>query len=431
MSISTRVDHIEFLGSTEIHRIQKKHLQRHLSYVAHHSPFYRDLFRERGIDPTALCLDSLTAIPFTDKQLLTTHCSDFLAVSPTEIVDIVFSSGTTGMPVALQFTEQDLQRLAYNEEVSFRSMEINSHDRVLLTCTLDRCFIAGLAYFFGTRSVGAAAIRNGLGSVASHRDVMLRLKPTAIVGVPSFLKKIGCFLLSEGIDPTESGVTKLICIGEPTRDLNMALLSGSDQLERLWGAPVFSTYASSETITSFCECTARQGGHLHPELAVIEIIDDAGNRVPTGAIGEVVVTPLGIQGMPLVRFKTGDISFLNDAPCRCGRNSPRLGPILGRKDHRLKVRGTTLYPTAIYTVLDSIPAIADYYVTVSTTDMQADAVTVSVALQDDSCTVQMIKESLQNQLRVGLEVEIVSNGVITAMLSAGNSRKINRFIDKR
>ncbi len=427
----TRVENIEFCTSAEIHRIQEKYLRHHLSYAADNSPFYRNLFRGTGISPAAVSLDSLASLPFTDKQLLCTRNEEFLAVPSAQIVDIVLSSGTTGTPVAIMYTENDLQRLAYNEEVSFRSMGIGPHDRVLLTCTLDRCFIAGLAYFLGTRSVGAAAIRNGLGSVASHREIIERLKPTVIVGVPSFLRKLGTFLRTEGIDPTECGITKLVCIGEPVRDRNMDLLTEGTQLEQLWGARLFSTYASSETITSFCECTARQGGHLHPELAVIEIIDDDGTVVPTGTTGEIVVTPLGIEGMPLVRFKTGDIGFQIDAPCSCGRNSVRLGPILGRKDQRLKVRGTTLYPNAIYAVLDSLPAVSDYYVTVSTVGNLSDTVTVSVAVQDESCTASKISDYVQDRLRVRVDVTIVNQEEITTILSGGNPRKINRFVDKR
>ena len=128
-----------------------------------------------------------------------------------------------------------------------------------------------------------------------------------------------------------------------------------ENLEEVWGAKIYSTYASSETITSFCECTAQRGGHLHPDLAVVEIVNEQGEVLAPGETGEVVVTPLQIEGMPLLRFRTGDISFMVDEPCACGRFSPRLGPILGRKKQMIKFRGTTLYPNSLYAVLDSFP----------------------------------------------------------------------------
>ena len=116
------------------------------------------------------------------------------------------------------------------------------------------------------------------------------------------------------------------------------------------------------------------------------------------------MTPLSIEGMPLVRFKTGDMSFLLDEPCSCGRRSPRLGPIVGRKNQMIKFRGTTLYPNSIYAVLDSLPGISEYYVTATSDFDLSDVVTVTVALRDDSCTAEMIMDKLQAHLRVRPEV---------------------------
>jgi phenylacetate-CoA ligase len=348
-----------------------------------------------------------------------------------KIVDIVLSSGTTGRSTKVMYTENDLRRLAYNEEISFASCGMNSDDVVLLTCTIDRCFIAGLAYFSGVRKLGAAAIRNGLSSVESHMEIILRLKPTVLVGVPTFLLKLGQYLLYEGFNPALTGVKKLVCIGEPVRDRNLLFLRVGEQLEQLWGAKVFSTYASSETITSFCECSAQQGGHLHPDLAVVEIVDDAGNILPHGDIGEVVMTPLAIEGMPLVRFKTGDVSFLIDEPCQCGRNSLRLGPILGRKNQMIKLRGTTLYPNSINAVLDSYPGVNEYFINVTTDYDLSDVVRIFVSVGNESCSAELIKDKLQAHLRVRPEVIIASDEQIKSKVYAGNPRKLNRFVDER
>jgi phenylacetate-CoA ligase len=389
------------------------------------------MFREQGIDAAAITLDSLHTIPLTDKSVLGERNDDFLAAPMAQIVDIVLSSGTTGRSTKVMYTEKDLQRLAYNEETSFASCGLDSEDVVLLTCTIDRCFIAGLAYFSGVRSLGAAAIRNGLSSVESHLEIIRRLKPTAIVGVPTFLLKLGLFLQAEGLDPASSGVKKLVCIGEPVRDRRLAFLKVGEQLELVWGAKVYSTYASSETITSFCECTAQQGGHLHPDLAVVEIVDDHGHPLPAGENGEVVVTPLGIEGMPLVRFKTGDVSFLIDGPCPCGRNSPRLGPILGRKNQMIKLKGTTIYPNSINAVLDTLPGVIEYYVTATTDYDLSDVVRVFVAVASDSCSAEMIMDKLQAHLRVRPEVIIASCEQVKSKVYSGNPRKLTRFVDER
>ncbi|MCK9417882.1 MAG: AMP-binding protein [Nitrospirae bacterium] len=422
---------LEFSAPGEIRMVQEGMLKKHVQYCADHSPYYRQLFREQGIDAGAVTLDRLSDLPLTDKTALSLRNEDFLAVPMSRVVDIVLSSGTTGKPTKMMYTENDLRRLAYNEEISFTSCGLTRDDIVLLTCTMDRCFIAGLAYFSGVRSLGAAAIRNGLSSVDSHFEILRRLAPTALVGVPTFLLKLGQFVQSQGIDPRSLGVKKMICIGEPVRDRMLAFLRVGENLEAVWGAKVYSTYASSETITSFCECTAQQGGHLHPDLAIVEIVNDRGELLPGGESGEVVVTPLNIEGMPLLRFQTGDVSFLIDEPCDCGRQSLRLGPILGRKKQMIKFRGTTLYPNSIYTVLDSFPGISEYSV-IATSDYDlSDVIMVQVAVNDASCSAAMIMEKLQAHLRVRPEVVIVSEESVKRDVYPGNSRKPIRFVDKR
>lgn len=431
MTVFDSQQKLEFSSSDEIRTFQECRLQSHLTYVADHSPFYQALFREHGIDAGSITLDSLPTIPLTDKTLLSEQNDSFLAAPMSRIVDIVLSSGTTGRSTKVMYTENDLRRLAYNEEISFASCGLTADDIVLLTCTIDRCFIAGLAYFSGVRNLGASAIRNGLSSVESHLEIIRRLKPTAIVGVPTFLLKLGQFLEKEGIDPASTGVRKLVCIGEPIRDRRLAFLKVGEKLEHIWGARIYSTYASSETITSFCECTAQQGGHLHPDLAVVEIINNQGAVVPFGESGEVVVTPLGIEGMPLVRFKTGDVSFLIDTPCSCGRNSLRLGPILGRKNQMIKLKGTTIYPNSINAVLDILPGVKEYYVTATTDYDLSDVVKIFVAVENDSCTADMIMDKLQAHLRVRPEVIIADEEHIKSKVYAGNPRKLTRFVDER
>lgn len=293
---------IEFSKPDAIREAQEIIFKNHLDYIFNNSPYYHRVLK--GIDLNKTTLKNLSSLPFTDKSAFENHNDELLAVPASEIVDIVLSSGTTGKPTRIMYTENDLKRLAYNEEISFAGCGINSDDIVLLTCTIDRCFIAGLAYYLGIRALGAAAVRNGLNSFESHTEIINRLKPTVIVGVPSFLRKLGLFLQSKGIDPRKTGITKLVCIGEPLRDRNMSLLKMGEYLEEIWGAKIFSTYASSETITTFCECTAQKGGHLHPELAAVEIVNDNGEVLPPGEIGEVVVTTFFIEGMPLLRFRT-------------------------------------------------------------------------------------------------------------------------------
>jgi phenylacetate-CoA ligase len=422
---------LEFAPPDRIRQVQERLLRRHLAHCIELSPFYRRALRRAPPDPRRFRLSDLTALPLTTKADLAAHTRDFLAVPRARVVDIVLSSGTTGRPTPVMYTESDLNRLAYNEAISFAACGMRARDVVLLTCTMDRCFVAGLAYFLGVRRLGAAAIRNGLNSPESHAEIIRRMHPTAIVGVPSFLRKLALHLRAAGQPPDAAGVRRLVGIGEPLRDAQLALLPVGQDLERLWKAHAYSTYASSETVTTFCECTAQRGGHLHPDLAVVEILDDAGRPVPDGQPGEVVVTPLQTEGMPLLRFRTGDVSFLIPGRCACGRRSPRLGPILGRRQQMLKVRGTTLYPPAVFAALDEIPEVIEYYVVATSPTALSDDLTVHVAVRPGTLTAAQIEERLQARLRVKPAIVIEPETEVRHHVFRPELRKPMRFVDQR
>ncbi|MCX5698231.1 MAG: AMP-binding protein [Candidatus Omnitrophica bacterium] len=422
---------LEFSSVKKIKAVQNILLGKHLLHCQKYSPYYRRVFKKTGLDARRLNLDNLSTLEFTDKTEIAQYNDDFLAVDPAKVADIVLSSGTCGRPTKIAYSEWDLKRLAYNEERSFGSCSFTNQDTVLLTCTLDRCFIAGLAYYSGLRVLGAAAIRNGLNSLESHLELIKRLRPSAIVGVPSFLRKLGLYLNQKGYSAQKSGVKKIVCIGEPLRDKNLKFLKVGQDLEIIWRAKAYSTYSTTEIVSTFCECAAQAGGHLHPDLAVVEIINEQGRNLPNGQIGEVVVTPLRIQAMPLVRFRTGDISFLIDAPCSCGRKSLRLGPILGRQKQMMKVRGTTFYPQAIYSCLEEIKEISEYYISVTSEGQLCDSIEIYAAVTDPACTQTQIQEKLQARLRVTPKVFICDEELVKEQVYTSGSRKPVRFIDRR
>ncbi len=396
------------------------------------SPYYRRALA--GMLPSIgrrLPLTALRDLPFTTKADLEAHNDAFLAVPRSLVRDIVQSSGTTGQPTRVMYTAQDLQRLAYNEAVCFKGCGMGRGDRVLLTCTMDRCFVAGYAYCLGAQAVGAASVRSGLNLVEGHASVLALMRPTFLVGVPGFLRKLGRYLHESARPP--QGVKGLICIGEPLRDAALKPTALTQELERLWQAPAFSTYSSSEMVTSFCECSCQCGGHAAPDLGLLEIVDEAGQPLPPGETGEIVVTPLGVEGMPLVRFRTGDVGYFLDQPCACGRQTPRLSPILGRRSQMLKVRGTTLYPAMVFELLNDIPEVGEYYLEVDNQpDEQADRLEVHLALNRETPDLkQKIENLLQSRLRVRPEVHVDSEAEIQRRVYLPQSRKPVRFFDRR
>jgi phenylacetate-CoA ligase len=411
---------------------QDELLRRHVRFCATHSPFYRSMFDRLGLAPDDLQrVSDLAKLPCTGKSDLESRHAEFLALGERESVDLCLTSGTTGKPVAMLQSAADLDRLAYNEEISFRGAGFTRDDRVLVAAAVDRCFMAGLAYFLGLTRIGATVIRGGSSSAGLLAELIKNCRPSAIVGVPSLILAVGERLQQEGIDPRALGITRLVCIGEPIRKQDLTLSPLGERLQNSWGCRLFGTYASTEMATSFTDCDEGLGGHLHPDLMALEIVDEEGREVAAGSFGEVVATPLGITGMPLLRFRTGDIATLHSEPCPCGRNTPRLGPILGRKSQMLKVRGTTVYPPAISAVLQAIPGIRGHYIEAHAEFALSDLIKVVVGSSDASLSAEAIADRIACAIRVKPEVQIVSPEEIVRMTLREDKRKPVTFFDHR
>lgn len=429
--LSARSD-LEFLTPEEISDRQDRLLRDHVRYVTEHSPFYREMFAQQGIDPSTIRnRDDLAVLPFTSKEDLQTRARDLLCVDPKDVVDYCLTSGTTGAPVAIQQTRQDLERVGFNEEISFRAAGIDDRDVILVAASIDRCFMAGLAYFLGLNRIGSTALRGGSSSIAALMQMVISYRPTGIVGVPTLILNLGRRLLDEGHDPAKLGVSRLICIGEPVRSVDLSLSSTGAKLEQMWGARIFGTYASTEMATAFCDCEAGNGGHLHPDLIVVEMVDGQGRPVPSGEPGEVVATPLQVTGMPLLRFKTGDIAHLHEEACRCKRRSPRLGPLIGRKNQMLKYRGTTVYPPAIFSALQEIEAVKGYYIEVHEDFELSDQIRVVVGTSDPELTAEFVAERVAARTRVKPQVVLQSPEKVRERTLQEGTRKPVTFFDYR
>ena len=428
---------IEFASAEEIKRLQEDKLQQQMHYLAEHSPYYQRMFREKGIDPyTIKCIEDLQRMPFTEKEQLHKFNRDFLCVDESMVIDYVTTSGTMGDPVTFACTDSDLQRLAYNEMKSFDCAGITKESRVQLMTTLDKRFMAGMAYFLGLRKLGAGVIRVGNGIPELQWDTIQRLNPTAIMCVPSFILRLVEYAKQHNIDYRHCSVKKIIGIGEGLRDQQFNLNLLGKRIHDEWPeVELYATYSSTEMSATFSECQYGCGGHVHPELIIVEIVDENGNVVNDGEAGEVVVTTLGVEGMPLLRFKTGDIAAKITEPCRCGRNSFRLTPLVGRKNNMIKLKGTTLYPPAINDVLDNTDYVQNYVVMVRTSASGTDEVLVRVGLKNSNMqhedVIKNLKDRFRARLRVAPNIEILPADVIQTINFPAKSRKPVKFIDER
>jgi phenylacetate-CoA ligase len=184
--------------------------------------------------------------------------------------------------------------------------------------------------------------------------------------------------------------------------------------------------------TAFNECEYHNGGHHHPELIIAEILDDNDHVVAEGEIGELVITTLGVEAMPLLRFKTGDMVKAHSEPCKCGRTTMRLGPVIGRKKQMIKYKGTTLYPPAMYNVLNHFREVDAFVIEIFHNDLGTDEILIKIAAKNISETLLTeIKDHFRAKLRVLPRIEFCNKSDLNAIRFPAMSRKPVELIDRR
>ena len=417
---------LAFHSPEAIRSEQERLLQKQIAYVATHSPYYKNLFLNNNILPHSIqSLADLKRIPTTSKDDFANYNEQFLAVAKQKIIDWCTTSGTTGNPVVVGLTENDLERLAYNEYLSFCSAELSSRDCVQLMLTLDKQFMAGMAYYLGLRKIGCGIVRSGPGTPAAQLEVMKRHKVNVLVAVPSFLLKVIAYAKTNNIDLNAFGVEKVICIGEAVRNDDLSPNVLATKITEHWNVQLFGTFASTEMQTAFTEDANGDGYFLHPELLYAEVLDDSGIEVNDGESGELTITHLNLEGTPLVRYRTGDICRKLSATSVSGRNVFKIGPVIGRKNQLIKLNGTSLYPNAIIQTLKEYD-LDDFLVVVEKSDVQTDEVKLLIT-SSKAVNYELLIQQLQSRLRVKPVIIHVTKSEIEA-LRPRESRKLIQVI---
>lgn len=401
-----------------------------LQYLEAHSPFYQKLFRSANIDIPTVKLNDL---PTTSKEDLQLNNWDFLCVGKDKIAEYTATSGTLGTPVTIALTANDLERLAYNEYCSFLTMGLSETDTIQLLLTLDKQFMAGMAYYQGARKLGAAVVRTGPGAPEMQLEVIRNLGVSTLVVVPSFLLKLIETAKTQGIDLATLPVKKVLAIGESMYDSEWQKSILHERILQDWPLAVHSTYASTEMQTAFTACNAEAGLHTNPELIIVEFLDEAGNAVAEDEIGEVTITTLGVEGMPLLRYRTGDLCKHTTKSCACGRNSVRIGPVLGRKKQLIKYKGTSVYPSAIFELLNKETWIENYLIGIHQNSELQDEIRIQVVSKSVHSfeALTALKATFRAQIRVVPEIEFINAAALLALQFPNGSRKQLRIIDYR
>ncbi len=400
-----------------------------LDYVFAHSPFYQRHFSKTVLENITPKL--FRTLPFTNKEDLSLNNRDFLCVPSNQIAEYVTTSGTSGKPVTLYLTKKDLLRLAKNEKESFELTGAKAGDLFQLMTTIDKQFMAGLAYYLGVQELNAGMIRIGPGVPALQWNSILENKPTILIAVPSFLINLIDYAKQNGINMNETSVRSVICIGEPIREDDLSENVLAKRIHADWNIELFSTYASTEMGAAFTECTAHQGGHLNEDLIYLEVLDEEGNEVPHGEKGEIVISTIGTEGTPLIRYKTGDVARIYREPCTCGRNSVRVGPIIGRKNQMIKFKGTTIFPPSIYEIFDSRSEISCYKIEVSKDYLGHDTITILLENRiEHSPVMHEIIEECKAKLRVVPHFVFLETDYLRSQVFKNHMRKPEKIVFK-
>jgi len=424
---------IERMPVDELKAIQEEKLKSLVRYVYNHSPFYRKRFDEAGISPNDIqSLDDLRKLPFTTKQdLRDTYPTGMFCVPQEQVVRYHASSGTTGKPTVVGYTDNDIKEWTTSLARGLTSIGIGRGDVVQVGYGYG-LFTGGLGLHYGVEMVGASAIPSSSGNTERQIELMQDLGSTAMACTPSYFLYVNEVFKKLGISIADD--TKLKCgiFGAEPWSEEMRR-----RIEEQTGIKAYDIFGTSEISGPlFTECTYQDGIHIWADQFLIEVIDpETGEQLADGERGELVVTTLAKEALPLIRYRIGDLTVIRSGPCKCGRTHPRIMRILGRTDDMIIVRGINVFPGQVEAVLMDIPEVAEHYQLVVDREKELDTLGVQVEVTEDVFSDKIsdlmvlekkVTKALQTVLNISARVELVEPGTIPRSMG-----KAQRVIDKR
>lgn len=422
---------IETLDRSTLEQLQLKRLRKTVARIIENVPFYRGKFTDARIRPRSIrTLEDIRRFPFTTSaDLRSAYPAGMLAVPPTQVVRLHTSSGTTGKPKALHFSRRDVDQAANLIARCLVMSGITEAD-VLQNMMTYGLFTGALVMHYGAEKVGATVIPAGPGNSEKQLLLMQDFGTTAFHTTPSYALYFADFLEKKGVSPRKDLCLRRAFVGaEPYSEETRV------KIEQAFGIEVFNSYGLSEMNgpgVAF-ECRTRQGMHLWEDQYIMEVINpETGHPLPEGEQGELVLTTLCREAMPLLRYRTRDITSIISEPCSCGRTHRRIQRITGRSDDMLIVRGANIYPQQIERVLMGLPGVGrNYLICLEGLDEMIVKVEVPEAQpnghNDHLCQLQnKIIDKIRTEIMVKPRVELVSPGSLPA-----SEGKAKRVIDRR
>lgn len=423
----------ECMDREELKQLQLGRLQETLALVWERVPFYRERFASRGITPQDIrTLADVKKLPFTSKaDLRDNYPFNMFAVPKKQVVRIHASSGTTGKPTVVGYTRRDME--TWTEAVARMVTQAGVTDEDVAQVTFGYgLFTGAFGLHYGLERVGAAVVPTSTGNTEKQIMLMQDFGTTALIGTPSYALHMAEVAVSMGINPREIGI-KYGMFGSEVWTESMR-----DEIEKVWGCFATDNYGLSEIIGPGVagNCRERQGMHISEDFFLIEIIDpETGEPLPEGQEGEVVITTLTKEALPIIRYRTRDISVLDAAPCACGRTTARMRKVGGRTDDMLIVSGVNVFPSQIEDVLLKIKGIAPYYQIIVSKKGYLDALEVQVEMTEAAFTGNWRDlERLEGQVRAKLQSVLSIHAKIKLLEPRSlerSSGKAKRVIDQR
>jgi phenylacetate-CoA ligase len=353
---------IDFLDKTGREELQKEGLLHTVQYAYSNSSFYRSLFDRVGLKPEDVQEPaSFNKVPFTTKSDLRGAYPYGMAAVPLEqIIRIHASSGTTGKPIVAGYTRRDLDDWANAVARICEMAGVSAKDIVQISFGYG-LFTGGFGLHYGMERLGATVVPFSSGNTERQLALMKDFQTGVLVSTPSFALYMAETAIELGYRPQDFGLRVGLFGGEPCSD---AL---REEIERHWGLKATVNYGLTEVVGPGIagECEERGGMHILEDVYYPEIIDPASGEVlPDGETGELVLTPLGKEGFPVLRYRTGDITRLNSEPCPCGRTTRRIDYIAGRSDDMIIIKGVNIFPSQIEEVLAGFGEVSPHYMLV-------------------------------------------------------------------
>ena len=369
------------MSPEERHDRQGKYLHRMVDYVYHNVPFYREKLQKLGVTPDDIqSIDDIDRLPFTTKQDIRDNYPFGLQAAPaSEIIRIHASSGTTGDPTIVGYTRKDISNWSECMARSLTSYGI-TRDDIFSVAYGYGLFTGGLGVHYGVENMGAAVLPASTGNTEKHVRLIRDLGVTGLACTPSYALHLAETMEHMGISPDDVKLRAGVFGAEPWTEHMRR------EIETRLGLKAYNLYGLSE-IMGPCvsyECECQNGSHINEDHFYPEVVDPVTLKpLPEGQVGELVFTTLSKEGMPLLRYRTRDLCTIFHDNCSCGRTFVKMGPIMGRSDDMLIIRGINIFPSQVESVILSMPECAPHFLLIVDRVDNLDVLTVQVEVRQE------------------------------------------------